>query len=184
MSDEMGSGPVWVMAVELPALGYPPQIEKLVTRGRQRGLAVVMGFQTVSQLRSIYGRDGAVTLTSSPTTKVILRCDEAETARWASDLLGSHEIERLSMTQLAGLSTYREGVNLQPHRSAEQIVTPAEIQLLKSLHGYLCVAGNDRTTIQIPAPHLQTRHPAFAPRTPDRTTAADNHRATYRTSLP
>ena len=42
---------------------------------RKRGLAVVMGFRSVSQLRSIYGRDGAITLTSSPTTKVILRCD-------------------------------------------------------------------------------------------------------------
>jgi type IV secretory pathway TraG/TraD family ATPase VirD4 len=160
------------MADELPALGYQPQIENLVTRGRKRGLAVVMGFQNVSQLRSIYGRDGAVTLTSSPTTKVILRCDEAETARWASDLLGSHEIERVSMTQLAGSSSYREGVNLQPHRSTEHIVTPAEIQLLKSLHGYLCVAGNDRTTIQIPERHLEKRHPAFVPRTPDRTNGA------------
>ena len=164
MSAEIGSDQVWIMADELPALGYQPQIEKLVTRGRKRGLAVVMGFQNVSQLRSIYGRDGAVTLTSSPTTKVILRCDEAETARWASDLLGSHEIERVSMTQLAGLSSYREGVNLQPHRSTEHIVAPAEVQLLKSLQGYLCVAGNDRTTIKIPERHLQKRHPAFLPR--------------------
>ena len=57
------------MADELPAMDYQPQIEKLVTRGRKRGLAVVMGFQNVSQLRSIYGADGAITLTSSPTIK-------------------------------------------------------------------------------------------------------------------
>jgi len=184
MCAAIGSDQVWIMADELPALGYQPQIENLVTRGRKRGLAVVMGFQNVSQLRSIYGRDGAVTLTSSPTTKVILRCDEADTARWASDLLGSREIERLSMTQLAGLSTYREGVNLQPHRSTEHIVTPAEIQLLKSLHGYLCVAGNDRTTIKIPERHLEKRHPAFVPRTPNRTNGADKHRAVCRGWLP
>jgi type IV secretory pathway TraG/TraD family ATPase VirD4 len=161
MTAEIGSDQIWIMADELPALGYQPQVENLVTRGRKRGLAVVMGFQNVSQLRSIYGRDGAVTLTSSPTTKVILRCDEAETARWASDLLGSHEIERVSMTQLAGLSSYREGVNLQPLRTTEHIVTPAEVQLLQSLHGYLCVAGNDRTTITIPACRLERRHAAF-----------------------
>jgi type IV secretory pathway TraG/TraD family ATPase VirD4 len=137
----------------------------LITRGRKRGLAVVMGFQNVSQLRSIYGRDGAITLTSSPTTKVILRCDEAETAKWASELLGSREVERMTMTQLAGLSTYREGVNLQPHRSTEHIVTAAEIQLLKPFHGYLCVAGSDRTTIKIPERYLEKRQPAFRPRT-------------------
>ncbi len=164
MSAEIGSHQVWIMADELSAFDYQPQIEKLVTRGRKRGLAVVMGFQNVSQLRSIYGRDGAITLTSSPTTKVILRCDEAETAKWASDLLGSREIERLQMTQLAGLSTYREGINFQPHRTTEHIVTAAEVQLLKSLCGYLCVAGNDRTTIGIRERHLERRHPAFVPR--------------------
>jgi len=35
MSAEIGSGQVWIMADELPALGYQPQIEKLVTRGPQ-----------------------------------------------------------------------------------------------------------------------------------------------------
>jgi len=171
MSAEIGSDQVWIMADELPALDYQPQIEKLITRGRKRGLAVVMGFQNVSQLRSIYGRDGAITLTSSPTTKVILRCDEAETAKWASELLGSREIERMQMTQLAGLSTYREGVNLQPHRTTEHIVTAAEVQLLKALCGYLCVAGNDRTTIRIPERHLEKRHPAFIARTKIATTS-------------
>ncbi len=165
MSAEIGSDQVWIMADELPAMEYQPQIEKLITRGRKRGLAVVMGFQNVSQLRSIYGRDGAITLTSSPTTKVILRCDEAETAKWASELLGSREVERMTMTQLAGLSNYREGVNLQPHRSTARIVTPAEIQLLNPLRGYLCVAGSDRTTIKIPERHLEKRQPAFLSRT-------------------
>jgi type IV secretory pathway TraG/TraD family ATPase VirD4 len=164
MSAEIGGDQVWIMADELPAMEYQPQIEKLVTRGRKRGLAVVMGLQNVSQLRSIYGTDGAITLTSSPTTKVILRCDEAETAKWASDLLGSREIERLNMTQLAGLSTMREGINLQPQRTNEHIVTPAEIQLLQPLQGYLCVAGFDRTTIRIPERPLQRKQPAFLSR--------------------
>jgi energy-coupling factor transporter ATP-binding protein EcfA2 len=175
MSAEIGADQVWIMADELPAMEYQPEIEKLVTRGRKRGLAVVMGFQNVSQLRSIYGTDGAITLTSSPTTKVILRCDEAETAKWASDLLGQREVERVNMTQLAGLSTMREGVNLQPQRTNEQIVTPAEVQMLQPFHGYLCVAGFDRTTITIPERHLDRKQPAFVPRakaSPPETAAA------------
>ena len=35
------------------------------------------------------------------------------------------------MTQMAGLSAMREGVNLQPQRTTEHIVTAAEVQLLK-----------------------------------------------------
>jgi len=165
MSAEIGSEQVWLFADELPAMGYQNQIEQLLTRGRKRGLSVVIGFQNVSQLRAIYGRDRAVTLTSSPTTKCLLRADETETAEWASKLLGSHEIERTEMTMLSGLSNMREGVNLQGRRTTEHIVTPAEIQLLKPFHGYLAVAGENRTTIRIPERHLQKKFPAFIPRT-------------------
>jgi hypothetical protein len=164
MTHEIGSTPVWLIIDELSTLGYLPQLERTVVRGRKRGLCVVMGFQNVSQLRSIYGRDATTTLVSSPSTKVIMRTDESETAKWASDLLGSRELERLNMTALTGLSTYREGMNLQTNRSNEHIVTPAEIQLLKPFDGYLCVAGHDRTTIRIPPVYLKKTHPGFMPR--------------------
>lgn len=155
---------VWIMIDELAVLGYQPQLEQLVTRGRKRGLCVVMGFQNVSQLRSIYGRDRTTTLTSAPTTKVILRCDEAETAQWASEQLGKHEVVRVEMTALAGLSSYREGLNLQPHRSVEPIVMAAEVQSLREYEGYLCVAGADRAKIAIPPRHLERRQSPFLPR--------------------
>jgi len=164
MTAEIDTDQTWVMADELASLGHQPQIEKLLTRGRKRGLAVVLGLQNVSQLQAIYGREGCITLTSSPSTKVILRVDETETAKWASQLIGSHEIERLSMTQLAGLSTYREGINLQPHRSVEVLVLPDEVKLLQPFTGYLCIAGHHRTTIRIPESHLTVRHQAFIPR--------------------
>jgi hypothetical protein len=164
MTAEIGSDQTWVMADELASLGHQPQIEKLLTRGRKRGLAVVIGLQNVSQLQAIYGREGCITLTSSPSTKIILRVDETETAKWASELIGSHEIERLTMTQLAGLSSYREGINLSPHRTIEPLVLPDEIKLLRPFTGYLCLAGQHRTTVRIPEVHLDRRQPAFIPR--------------------
>ena len=164
MTAEIGSQQVWLIIDELKTLGYQAQLERLVTGGRKRGLCAVMGFQDVSQLRSIYGRDRSITLVSSPSTKVILRCDEAETAKWASDQLGSREIVRTNMTALTGVSTNREGINLQPHRSSEHIVTAGEIQLLQPLKGYLCIAGYDRTTIRVPTHFLRRRQPAFMPR--------------------
>jgi type IV secretory pathway TraG/TraD family ATPase VirD4 len=164
MTADIGSQQMWIFVDELPAMGYQSQIEQLLTRGRKRGISTVIGFQNVAQLRAIYGRDRTVTMTSAPTTKIILRCDEAETAKWASDLLGSREIERTEMTMLAGLSNMREGVNLSARRTTEHIVTPAEIQFLKPFHGYLAVAGENRTTITIPARHLEKKFPAFIPR--------------------
>lgn len=153
-----------IIADEFASLGHQPQIEKLLTRSRKRGIPVTLGLQNVAQLRDIYGRDAATTLSSAPSTKLILRTDETETAKWASELIGSHEVERLQVTQLAGLSTYREGVNLSPHRSVEPLVLPDEIKLLQPLSGYLCIAGRNRTTAHITRDYLTKKHEPFIPR--------------------
>jgi type IV secretory pathway TraG/TraD family ATPase VirD4 len=158
---------VWVLADELASLDYQPNILTLATRARKRNRVLVMGFQNIAQVRSIYGTDAAITLTSAPTTKIILRCDEPQTANWASSVIGSREVERLTLTQLAGLSTYREGANLSPHRGIEPLVLADEIKMLQPFTGYLCIAGAaGRTTIKIPELHLVRHHPAFIARPP------------------
>jgi type IV secretory pathway TraG/TraD family ATPase VirD4 len=162
---------VWIFAEECPAMGYQPQLKVLATQGRKRHLTLVMCAQSVSQLREIYGHEGAITLISAPSTKVILRVDETEMAEWASQQLGEHEVERLQMTQLAGLSQYREGVNLQPQRTIERLILSDEIKLLPRLHGYLCIAGHDRTSITIPERLPATGQPALIARTYDSATA-------------
>ena len=162
---------VWLFMDECPAMGFQPLLIELATRGRKRNLSLVMCAQSVSQLRQIYQHDGAVTLISAPSTKVVLRIDETEMAEWCSQQLGSREVERLQMTQLAGLSAYREGINLQPQRTVERLILADEIKLLPPLHGYLCIAGHDRTSITIPERHLDARQPALIPRTYDSDTA-------------
>jgi hypothetical protein len=152
---------IWIVIDELGALDYQGQLENLVVRGRKRGLCVVFGFQAVSQLHSIYGRDRTVTLLSSPATKLILRSDEAETAEWASRTLGQREIVRLQMTTLTGPSLYRDGFNLQPHQTLERVVLPAEIQKLPPLEGYLCIAGYDRARVALQWAEPKKRAPAF-----------------------
>jgi len=122
---------------------------------------VVLGFQAVSQLHSIYGRDRTVTLLSAPATKLILRSDEAETAEWASRTLGQREVVRLQMTTLTGPSLYRDGFNLQPHQTLERVVLPAEIQKLPALEGYLCIAGYDRARVALQWAEPKRRAPAF-----------------------
>jgi type IV secretory pathway TraG/TraD family ATPase VirD4 len=162
---------VWIFADECPSMGYQPLLKHLATQGRKRHLTLVMCAQSISQLREIYGHDGAITLLSSPSTKLILRVDETEMAEWASAQLGEREIERLQMTQLSGLSSYREGVNLQPQRTTERIILADEIKLLPALHGYLCIVGTHRTSITIPERHLDPQQLAFIPRTYDSDTA-------------
>jgi len=155
---------IWIVADELPVLGFQPQIKEVARRGRKRMISLVMGAQSAAQLRAIYGADGAIDLIGLPSTKIVLRVDDTEMSQWASDLVGKHEVERVQMTQLAGLSSYREGINLSQNRQVESLVLPSEIQGLEPFCGYICIAGHNRTTIRIPEAHLPERYPAFIPR--------------------
>src|SRR5579883_1136333 len=163
LTSELGAAneQVWIVIDELGALDYQGQLENLVVRGRKRGLCVALGFQAVSQLHSIYGRERTVTLLSAPATKLILRSDEAETAEWASRTLGQREVVRLQMTTLTGPSLYRDGFNLQPHQTLERVVLPAEIQKLPPLEGYLCIAGYDRARVKMEWAEPRRNAPAF-----------------------
>jgi type IV secretory pathway TraG/TraD family ATPase VirD4 len=153
-------------------------------RGRKRGLCVVLGFQGVSQLHSIYGRDRTVTLLSAPATKLILRSDEAETAEWASRTLGQREVVRLQMTTLTGPSLYRDGFNLQPHQTLERVVLPAEVQKLPPLEGYLCIAGYDRARVALQWAEPKRRAPAFVLRPDSDTTLSQPATAADRPTPP
>ncbi len=169
----IGSPSVYIFLDELPAMGFQPNVASLLTRGRKREIACTIGFQSISQLRSIYGHDGATTLTSCPTTQIFLRTPEPETARWASDSIGSHEVERIGISQLTGLSNYREGLTLNPHRAVEPLVLPGELQALEPFEGYIS-CGGARTTISIPRMHLVERNPDFIPRIPGTTVTAES----------
>jgi type IV secretory pathway TraG/TraD family ATPase VirD4 len=168
MTTEIGSDQVWVINDELAESGRQPNILKLLTRGRKRGISVVFGLQAASQVKALYGPEDAATLIGSPSTKLIMRVDETEAAQWASDLIDSHEVERLQMAQSAsGQAPDKWGLNLQPQRSIERLVLPAEIKLLEKLHGYLCIAGYHRTTTRLPELFLtekEKKHRAFIPR--------------------
>jgi type IV secretory pathway TraG/TraD family ATPase VirD4 len=163
LAGQIGSNQVFLYCDELPAMGYQPNVATVLARGRKREISCTIGFQSISQLRSIYGHDGATTLTSCPTTQIFLRTPEPETAKWASDSIGSHEVDRIGISQLTGLSNYREGLTLNPHRTVEPLVLPGEIQGLEPFEGYIC-CGRARTTIRIPRIHLIRRNADFIPR--------------------
>ena len=93
MSGEIFSEQTWVVADEVATMGHQPQLEQsLITRGRKRGLSVILSLQNIAQLRSIYGHDPTMTLAAQPGTMILFKCREPETARWCSELIGEHEV--------------------------------------------------------------------------------------------
>lgn len=153
---------VWIIVDELAVLGRQARLEALVTRGRKRGLAAVLGFQSIAQLRRIYGHEQATVLASMPSTKLILRVDEPETAAFLARQIGEREVlhEEVGVTQGRGDRRY----NIHPVRHTESVVMAAEIQRLPRLEGYLCVAGLDRARVRIKPCPPQRRQREFIAR--------------------
>jgi type IV secretory pathway TraG/TraD family ATPase VirD4 len=138
---------VWIVVDELPALGRQAKLETLVTRGRKRGLAAVLGYQSIAQLRRTYGHEQAAVLASMPSTKLLLRVDEPETAAFIARQIGERETLRYEIGMSAG--EHGDRFNLKPLRRTEPVVMASEIQRLSKLEGYLCIAGIDRARVRV-----------------------------------
>jgi type IV secretory pathway TraG/TraD family ATPase VirD4 len=162
----LGSGDqqrkIWIVVDELPVLGRQANLETLVTRGRKRGLAAVLGFQSIAQLRRIYGNEQAAVLASMPSTKLILRVDEPETAAFLARQIGERETLHEELGMSAGQDDHR--FSIHPARRTEAVVMAAEIQRLPKLEGYLCIAGLDRARVRIKPCLPQRRQREFIPR--------------------
>ena len=101
-----------------------------MTRGRKRGLAAVLGFQRMAQLRRIYGHEQAAVLASMPSTKLILRVDESETAAFLARQIGERETLHEELGMSAGQDDHR--FSIHPARRIEAVVMAAEIQRCRS----------------------------------------------------
>lgn len=82
----------WVFLDEVRQAGRLDGLSSLMTKGRSKGAAVVLGLQDISGLRDVYGREVADELVGQCNTKAILRLNSPETAAWASQLFGSREV--------------------------------------------------------------------------------------------
>ena len=81
----------WLLLDEVRQAGKLDGLSALMTKGRSKGAAVLLGFQDISGLRDVYGKEVADELVGQCNTKAILRLNSPETARWASQLVGSSE---------------------------------------------------------------------------------------------
>lgn len=158
-----GARPVWFILDELQSLHALPQLHTAITESRKAGNPVVLGFQGRSQLEELYGRKAEAML-SQPATKIFLRTDEANSAKWISQTIGDVEIERLRESRMEGhFPQHRHSRNFQLERTTEPLVMASEIQGLPDLHGYL-KSGNLVVRVSFPYIELPKRHEALIAR--------------------
>lgn len=174
----------WLVVDELPSLQKIEALQTAVTETRKYGLCGVFGVQSVSQMRELYGRDGAQTIMGMCQTWVVLRVADSETAKYLSETLGAADIQEKDESLSFGAESQRDGTNLASKRTERAIVLPSEIQHLPDLHGYMRVPGaypvakielkyRSREKIAIPFVPRDRDVFAVAPAAADADTASD-----------
>lgn len=127
---------IWFFLDELASL-QKIAISDLLERGRKYGAACVIGFQALSQLRTIYGGDGASTILQNCKTGFFLQAVDAETAKAVSQACGNEEILETGESQSLGLNEHRNGVNLSRRRVVRPTVMDSEFLRMPKLTGIL-----------------------------------------------
>ncbi len=111
----------WVMLDEVRQAGRLEGLSALMTKGRSKGAAVVLGLQDINGLRNVYGREVADELIGQCNTKAILRLNSPETAKWAEGVVGTSEF--LETRRSSSRNRNFQGVGLNAGGSAGESVS-------------------------------------------------------------
>jgi hypothetical protein len=153
----------WLLADELASMEKLPSLEAGLTKGRKHGLRIVACLQSTSQLAMIYGELAAQTIRACFRNLVVLGGSKTDpkTAEDMSRSLGDHEVERREFTDSrSGGNTRNTSDRLA--RVSERVVTPAEIQQLPDLVGYVAFAGDlPIAKVILPIEDYPDRYPSF-----------------------
>ena len=131
---------LWLVLDELHSYGRIGSLETFLTKGRKAGGCAIVGLQSLSQLRSVYGEHGAQTLLNCLGTWLVLRSADAETAEYLSRALGEAELRRIVGTGGSSDTGTHDGWQEQVVR--DRLVMASELQRLPKLCGYLALAGD------------------------------------------
>lgn len=129
---------IWIYIDEVESLDYLPNMRHALTKGRKKGLRVVSGYQSFSQIVSIYGKEVAETLLGNHRTSVVMasgRLGEA-TLEFMSKSLGEieGENEKSGISRRWGQAGTK---SINPEHRKARAVTPTELAELPDLEGYV-----------------------------------------------
>ncbi|GIK44763.1 MAG: hypothetical protein BroJett012_06660 [Betaproteobacteria bacterium] len=130
---------IWLIIDEFSSIGKVQSIEAIATKARKVGGCLLVGLQSVSQLKDRYGENGAQSILSCLSSWLVLRCADGDTAEYVSRYLGEEQVRQ----RLAGSSTADSGksVSISTTVQTRRVVMASQIQAMPDLRGYLRVTG-------------------------------------------
>ena len=98
-------GRTWFFLDEVKEAGSLDGLGRLMTKGRSVGASVVLGFQDIDGMYEAFGENQARSILGQCATKVILRLDSPETAKWAESVFGEYEGVEIKQSATEGESS-------------------------------------------------------------------------------
>lgn len=142
---------VWLIIDEFASIGRVQSVEAVATKARKAGGCLVLGIQSISQLKDRYGDNGAQTILSCLSSWLVLRCSDADTSEYMSRYIGEAEVSRAQLGKSTGDSGDSSSVSEQ--RLTKRVVLGSEIQQFENLHGLLKLAGGFPVcSVKLPLP--------------------------------
>ena len=103
---------------------------------------------------------------ASSHTKIFFRCNEPESARWVSEVIGEEEKERPRIGTTATVQANgRDSINYSTFTERRSVVSKEQIMALPNLHGYWKY-GDSVVPFRIEPIKRPKRAEAFVPRQP------------------
>lgn len=157
---------IWLIVDEAPRVGKVPSITDALTAARSKGLRVVLGIQSLAQVRETYTRDTATVWAGQTATKIICQTTAPEDQKWCSDLLGDREVERYQhqVSQQTGSDAGGQH-SASWQRAREPVLLPAsfgqELRITPGGPRALLMAAGEAALLDWLFPVLTKHRPAF-----------------------
>jgi type IV secretory pathway TraG/TraD family ATPase VirD4 len=145
MTREEGDQRLWFIVDELDALGEIDGLKDALARLRKFGGRCILGFQSISQVSSTYGKGVADTIVENCGNTLILRCSASErggTSEFASKLIGQRDVIHTTTSQTRRPTEWMSSTTKSQQLRTEPAVMASEIERLPDLAGYLKLASN------------------------------------------
>ncbi len=158
---------LWFVLDELADLPRVDNLARLLPEGRKFGASVILTFQAIGQMRNRYSREGAEALLGCCNSKLFLQLVDQESREWASETIGSVEVEISTISDTIDPTTGRPQRTLSSTRQVRAAVLESDLRLPRHTGYLLLPDGFPVARIKLTADHIiargQDRHPRYIP---------------------
>ena len=128
---------IWFICDELPTLHKLPQLGETIAEVRKFGGCFVLGMQSYSQLKKVYGGASASEIFDLLNTRFFFRSPSADMANLVSKELGYEDVEQATESYSYGANTIRDGISISTQRTSQPLIAASEIMDLPDLNAYI-----------------------------------------------